>query len=60
MIKFDTVFDYVYRYIEIFRSRKSEIQAQNGRGRNVTSENTASARHTFTSHKARSGEMFIE
>ncbi|XP_056602841.1 G-rich sequence factor 1 [Triplophysa dalaica] len=41
------------RYIEIFRSRKSEIQAQNGRGRNVTSENTASAGHTFTSHKAR-------
>ncbi|KAI7812926.1 G-rich sequence factor 1 [Triplophysa rosa] len=41
------------RYIEIFPSRKSEIQAQNGRGRNVTSENTASAMHTSTSHKAR-------
>lgn len=41
------------RYIEIFPSRKSEIQAQYGRGRNDMSETTAGPVDTTTLRKAK-------
>lgn len=47
----------ICRYVEIFPSRKSEIQVQYGRGRNETSGSTPGPEDT--ARKMKTGKMFI-
>lgn len=50
-------FPLICRYVEIFPSRKSDIQVQYGRRRNETSGSTPGSEDT--PHKMKTGTMFI-